>query len=911
MAGQAPGELVGRTAELAVLDVLLEHTASGAGGAVLLVGEPGIGKTRLAAECAGRAAAVGYRVAWGRCRESAGAPPLWPWRQVLRQLGRPTRGFSSADPVDTRVGTAAGSATRFRLFEQVVDGFADAVRERPLLIVLDDVHRADEASLRLLAYLGDALWPAALGLVVAYRDVDLRPGDLAGAVLADLAAGPWSRRCTLSGLSEADVASWLAAVPERNLASSAAQVYHRTAGNPLFVGEAVRLLAEGRDGSAVPASVRELVAERLAQLPAATREVVETAAVLGRDFDYPQLAAAARTSPSAAVDALGAAETARLVVADGVRSGSYCFVHELMRDAVEAQLAASRRAELHARAYTALRDTGWGVATDLAHHAVRARPVLDDATVASAAEAAAEASDAVLAWEDAAHWWATARRLRAGVGRPDPALSVRLGGSLLRGGQVGAARALFESVAAEAGRAGDQATLASCALAVGDTVAEVAADDGLLDLLDQALRGDDLPVALRVRLLARRAVATYWRHGGPADSRRFSAAAVDLAERSGDPRSLGDALVARQFTLRGPDLLAERIAAGEEVLAIAGRLDDADLRFRAGQWLVPDRFQAGDIGAAVREVETLAAAAERSRNPLYRWWVLVYRGLLAGFAGRDDEAERLAEEAGALGRRLGQPAAQAYRLGQLARLYWRTGRLPGLREELRAAIDQFPGLPTLQCILSLAHVEAGETEPALAIAEALSADGFAALPRDSLYLASLAILGEVAVTCRRRRLAAPVAAALDRYAERNLVQGVPVGWGSAAWHLARLYHVLGDAAAAAHHTETAERLHRRWGAGGLGDPLADLSGPSPTRPAPAAQTHSGPDGSGAPPVPLSPREAEVLALLAAGNANLEIATTLHISVHTVERHVANIFRKLSVRNRAEATGWAHRHGLAD
>ena len=192
---------------------------------------------------------------------------------------------------------------------------------------------------------------------------------------------------------------------------------------------------------------------------------------------------------------------------------------------------------------------------------------------------------------------------------------------------------------------------------------------------------------------------------------------------------------------------------------------------------------------------------------------------------------------------------------------------------------------------ALAHATAGRTAEAAQDIEALVAGDFAALPRDSLYLASLAILGEAAVTCQAADLAGPILGQLLPYASRNLIQGVPVGWGAAAWHIARLQWLLGQRNDAARFAATAQRLHRRWGARGLGHPLADLGRPTTA-------------------LPLSGREQEVLALLAAGHANSEIAAALGVSVHTIERHVANVFAKLGVRNRAEATAWAYRHGLA-
>jgi DNA-binding CsgD family transcriptional regulator len=881
--------LVGRDAELAVLGGLIQQTAAGTGGAVLLAGEPGVGKTRLAREAAARAASV--TVSWGACRESAGAPPLWPWIQVLRRLGETTAAVDAAD------GSGTEPAARFRLFERIGQVLVAAAGTAPHVVIIDDLHRADEASLRLLGYLSEALWPAPIGMIIAYRDTEVSHGSLAADVIAGLARGQASSRCELAGLSRDSVAQWLRAVGADGI--DAADLHARTGGNPLFIAESIRLLADGSPpgvrgapAAALPlASVREVIRERLAPLPPACREALEAASVLGRDFDYAPLAAALRISPTATVAALDPAVSARLVYPADSRAGTYRFVHALFRDAVEEQLAPSRRAELHARAFGALRDTGWGQASDLAHHAVHGRPGISDSVAAAAARSAAEAADRLLAWEDAAAWWRTVIVLTQRFGRVDPELEMRLGRSLLLAGQIEAARVHFESAADEAGRRGDGPSLAAGALAVGDTVAEVAADHRLVALLERALRHPGVRPGVQARLTARWAIATYWQPGGQDESRRASLAAVELGERAGDTEALGAALIARQFTLRGPDFLDDRLAAGAAVLDIATRLGDDDLRFRAHQWLVPDRFQAGALGLVAGHVEQMSAIAEARRNPLQRWWVLVYRGLLTGFAGRDDEAEKLAHDAAALGRRLGQPAADAYQVGQLARVYWTAGRLSELESDIAEALARFPGLVTLRCLHALADATAGRLGDAAREIEALTADRFAALPRDSLYLASVAILGEATVTCRATDLARPILDELTPYAARNLIQGVPVGWGAAAWHIARLQWLLGRRAEAARSAAAAQRLHRQWGAAGLGHPLAGL-------------------GRDVAAVRLSPRESEVLSLLAAGQANLEIAAALAVSVHTIERHVANIFGKLGVRNRAEATAWAHRHGLA-
>jgi AAA ATPase domain len=437
----AASVLIGRHAELAVLDALIAQTTAGAGGVVLLAGDPGVGKTRLAREATERVS--GATVSWGACRESEGAPPLWPWTQVLRRLGATAISAHAAE----------GAAARFRLYERIENALREPAGNGPHVVVIDDLHRADEASLRLLAYLSEALWPAPVGMIVTYRDTEVPPTSLAAGVIASLARGPGSRRCELAGLSRDSVGEWLRVAGVDGV--DASDLHARTGGNPLFIAESIQLFTGGSRPDVPLRSVGEVIRERLAPLPASCREALEVASVLGRDFDYPPLAAALRTSPASAVAALDPAVSARLVCPEGSRAGAYRFVHTLIRDAVEEQLAPSRRAELNARVFAALRDTGWGQASDLAHHAVQARPGVSDEVAADAARSAAEAADRLLAWEDAAAWWRMAIALTRRGEHLDASLEMRLGRSLLLAGQVDEARARFEAAAGEAARTGD------------------------------------------------------------------------------------------------------------------------------------------------------------------------------------------------------------------------------------------------------------------------------------------------------------------------------------------------------------------------------------------------------------------------------------------------------------------------
>ncbi|MGE3285130.1 MAG: helix-turn-helix transcriptional regulator [Pseudonocardia sp.] len=868
----ASAQSVGRAAERAVLGELVERTRAGDGGVVLIGGEPGIGKTRLAEDTA--AAADGLRVAWGRCREIAEAPPYWPWAQVLRGLGS-----TVPDP-------AAGD--RFRFFEAVTALLEQAAVRSPLLVVLDDAHRADEGSLRLLGFAADQLWPAPVAMIVAYRDAEA--GPTLQRLLTELATYRRCRRLLLDGLSAAEVTAWLRATPA---AARAGEVHDRTGGNPFFVGEVARLLTAG--GAQIPATVRDVVRSRVALLPAETRRALDGAAVLGRDFTDPALSALLGEGPAATASSLRPAVEAHLLSGDAA-GGRRRFVHALVPETLAAGMEPSRRMALHARALAVLPFSTVVEPSQIAHHALAARGAVEAGVVLAAVRDAAQDADRRLAWEDAAGWWRHATELAVAAdasAQVQAGIELALARALLRCGEADEARTRFEAVAAAARGRHDGPVLAAAALAVGDVVAEIAPDRALLAVLDEALAAPDVPPAQRVRLTARRAMATAWTAGGRDQARAQAARAVADAEELGDDAVLGAALIARQFTLRGPDDLAAGLAATEQLLALTERHHDEELRFRACQWVIPVRFHAGDLLGATTAVDVADGIATARRDPLQRWWVLLWRALLAGFAGRDDDAERDAIAARTLGRRLGRPAADVYAVAQLLPLYRRAGRVAELEPALRELVSRFPGLPTLSCDLALVLADTGRSEEATALVDALSARDFAALPRDQLVLASWALLGETTVVLRDARRAAPVAPRLAPYAERNLIQGVPVGWGCAAWYLARLAHVCGDPAGARTHAATAAALHERWGARAWGPALADLT-------APASAAHG-----------LSAREREVLALLAAGATNRAIAGRLYVSVHTVERHVANIFGKLGLRNRAAATDWAHRHGMVD
>ena len=275
--------LVGRRRELEALTGWLAAARDGRGRLALCAGEPGIGKTRLAQELAAQAAAQGVAVAWGRCAEVEGAPAYWPWRQVLRALGRDDA-LGGAERSCRRSATAAGSPEeRFRLF----DGVAEALRAAAhpaLLVVLDDVHRADEPSLLVLRHLADRLADAPLLVLATFRDVE--PADALRRALPELLRAGAVERLDLRGLGLDDVRAQLADPAQ------AQRVLDVTGGNPLFVREVARAIADGMwRPDRPPATVRDVVAARLERVSDPCRALVRAAAVVGRDFSLGLVAA--------------------------------------------------------------------------------------------------------------------------------------------------------------------------------------------------------------------------------------------------------------------------------------------------------------------------------------------------------------------------------------------------------------------------------------------------------------------------------------------------------------------------------------------------------------------------------------------------------------------------------------------
>ena len=367
--------LVGREREVGQLRRMLIEASKGSGQILLLGGEPGIGKTRLAQEFELTAGATGgMTVAWGRSYDGV-APALWPWIQVLRGLTPAIEetpslvplareleaGLSERDISGEMGGPGGRAAERARLF----DGYArllDALsKEAPLLLIMDDLHWADRPSLELLRFLSTQIGDSPILIIGIYRDVDLWPGHPLAEEIGGLIREPVTRRLSLAGLSFEAVAALLTTVLRRDPEGDLVEVIHRrTEGNPFFVSELARLLRSEDDPDltarrTIPGGVRDLIRRRLARLPPQTTEVLVTGAVIGREFEFSLLGQLVGLPEDPLLDLLEAALLTG-IVEETQEVGIYRFSHDLIREALAAELSSVRRARLDARIAVALED---------------------------------------------------------------------------------------------------------------------------------------------------------------------------------------------------------------------------------------------------------------------------------------------------------------------------------------------------------------------------------------------------------------------------------------------------------------------------------------------------------------------------------------------------------------------------
>jgi DNA-binding SARP family transcriptional activator len=832
------GVFVGRDAEFAQLAAGLDDALAGRGRLFFLVGEPGIGKSRLADELTRRARERGVQVLVGRCWEASGAPVYWPWVQSLRSYIREAEpdalrrelGAGGAElaqilpelrtilPELPEPGSIDAESARFRLFDATAEFFRNASRTRPLLLILDDLHAADAPSLLLLQFLARELGSTRMLLLGAFRDVDPTPAHALASMLVEVAREPSTTLISLTGLSERDVAEYVQfAASDLDTPELIATLHEQTEGNPLFVGETVRLLAlEGR--VAIPQSLQGVISRRLAHLGDECNRVLVLASVLGREFAVDALAHLSGVTEDELLETLDEAMSARVVSDVPGSPGRLRFAHVLIRDTLYEGLTAVRRVRLHRLAVEVLEglygDESGPHLAELAHHAI-AGSEFDKGLVV--ARRAGDRALALLAYEEAARLYGSALEALELASPQDERercrLVLALGDAEARAGNMDRARAAFTDAAVIARRLSMPRELAQAAAGYGGRIvwARAAEDDRLVPLLEEGLAAlPDEDVELRARLLARLA-------GGlrdePARDRRdaLSREAVDQARRSGNAAALAYALEGRMVAIIAPDTTAERIALATELYELAERLGDAERVVGSHLFRFMAELELGDVSAALVDLTGANPIAHDLRQPAHLWGVRGAEAMMALATGKLDDAGVLIQQAFALGER-----ARAYMAIPVERIQRYTlcefrGPLEAMVSDISDLAAAYPARPVFRCVLAHLYAWTSRRAEAQRILDDFGADDFGSLPFDQEWLYGMSMLAETAARLGDVASADHLYRLLEPWATRNISDPAEAIRGSAARYLGLLATTAGRWAEAAEHFENALAENERMG----------------------------------------------------------------------------------------------------
>jgi DNA-binding winged helix-turn-helix (wHTH) protein/tetratricopeptide (TPR) repeat protein len=674
---------VDREDVMSVLRGALEGSTRGQTHVSFVAGPAGIGKTRAAEELVRAAEASGVEAHVGSCYEWDGATPYWPWLQVVRacvasrdaselraSLGTALPFLAWIAPELVAPGAAEvradldGSEARFRLFDATARFLRKITEGRPLLIVLEDLHWGDEATLLLLEFIVQEVRDARLHLLGTFRDVG--PEHTLTRVLGASARRPSAERIDLGGLRRDSVRLLLTAAAQREPSQSFAEaVFAATGGNPFFVVELTRLVAMGAlDPSSsaevmpVPARVRDAIRLQLKRLPSECEALLALASVAGHEFHSTVLAHASSSSPTRTLELLALAEAAGVLTAAPDGGGKFSFVHDLTRQTIRQELRTAERMRLHRKMAEALE--GFYSPDDPAclreiacHYAEAAA----DGVAVRAVEfsrRAAEQANAGMAFEDAVRFYDQALEALTLVPDAPPRLRCEL---LLSQAEVAwgthegsrQVQARFVKAATAARMTSSPELLARAALGrsgygagSGDYRDIFATDPTDIELLSEALDAlGPAPSRLRAIILARMALAVRYANGLEAAA-ELAREAVEIGEQLGDVETLGTVLRYQHEVLSAPSYTRERGKLAERLLNLARRARSRPLELDALFFSSRAAFELGDMVGAYKFGVAAEKLAVTMRHPGAHFRSGIRLVIVATLTGKFEEAQKLA-----------------------------------------------------------------------------------------------------------------------------------------------------------------------------------------------------------------------------------------------------------------------------
>jgi len=916
---------------------------SGAGGVALVCGPPGIGKTRLVEEVTSASAGTA-QVVWGRAVDDLGAPPLWPWRRILRAL--PTVEAAAAQALNgvdlARQTSLDTDAARFHLAATCTDALLRQAQDQPLVLVLEDLHWADEATLALLVHVAGELAESPILVIGTYRDGASGALD---AAIPDLLRLPGVHTQSLRPLSEEEVGTYLQGSRSKPVAADVARAVHqRCGGNPLYLLTLDRLIdAEGLSAAEGDVELRHLAQVMVGRLDSTVRGLVEAASVIGEEAELAVIAAVSGKPLPEVSDGLDIASRNGVLISLPDSPGRWRFAHALVRDGVYADLAPSVRARLHARTAQALEPSAerdHALSGVVAGHWLRAA---DDALTlrraAGWATRAASAATRTLAFGESAKFLTMALdALSRASASPEERceLLLDLSAAQFRSGQL---RRAIER-ATQAADLGEQLERPDLVAAAALTVHDVSVPDLLPPMKSLCERGlttpgDPLPTRTTSRLLSARSSVG-------ADEGRFTEAlplaveALRQARACNDPQALIDATRARMKIEPLGISSQDRLQLGQLAIDLASESGQPLTQLWGHKWRMEAALDMGEMSVVNAESAQVQGLATTTRLPLIRWHDRRLRASLAVLRGRFDHALTLNDEAARIAMHELTDDSMAHSLSYafLLQLALMSGDTSWVTPRMWGIVAAPPEIPIILVSRPLVLLMLGRREEAQALYEGLRP--LAAVPNFATMAQGVLLNMVHLVEEFSDAATAEVLLNLMRQMTPTTAAGVGIFCsGSSARELGRLALVCRDYAEAIAQLQEAVEVNTRIGARpyvaharhelaegllGRGDPADLPTVLTLTRQSADEAARLGMPGAVAAATrlhdratiltqqadPLTPREREICDLLVEGLNNRRIAADLVLSERTVETHVRNILAKLNLSNRHEIATWALR-----
>ncbi len=838
--------VIGRAREFDELTAAFKHAAEGSRRVAMLGGEPGIGKTTTSCAFARQAYAQGAIVLFGRADEDLGLP-YQPWVEVLRHLidhapaalgpvlARHQTSLSRILPQLDSVAPVArdedAEAARYVLYEAVREVLASAASLAPLVVLLDDIQWADGPSLALLRHLISGDEPLSLMVVATFRESEVSSGHPLADLLAWLHRQNGITRLSLRGLDDSELLALMETAAGQDMDADGLSLRDallaETDGNPFFVTELLRHLVETQAiyqqddrwvasvdlrTSGLPVSVQEVIGRRVNRLGSEPAEILAVAAVIGPEFDLATLTAVTSAEEDAVLGVIETACEARLLTELGPEQ--YRFAHALVEHSLYDSLSPTRRARLHRRiaelieADEAQRHERVG---ELANHWAKATAPADAAKAVEYAVLAGERALNRLAPDEGLRWFTQAEESLAACGSaPDERLTTRvlIGlGEAQRQLGLPAYRATLLEAANRAEQIGATELLVRAALLNNrgfmSSVA-TAVDRERVDVIEAALRAvGETEAPERARLLALLAAENSLAADLDEQDARV-ATAVDIARRSGDPRTLASVITTGYLAIDVPETLVDRMTLIDEALSAARECGDLVLQFWATNFKAYTLYQTGEIEAAHALHDDVP---ERIGQPMLRWirghseaTYLTMIGDLAGAYAAAAAAHRIGEETG-------QPDIALYYLAQFGQLKMLQGDGEGLVEVMVESARESPHVQSITACLARILCTLGRHDEALAALRQLIDGREVRFRNDLLRLGSEILCAEVVAELGLQDSASALYPRLLPFADRFDYDGVQ-SWGSVSEALARLAAVQGLAVADEHFTEAIATYER-------------------------------------------------------------------------------------------------------